>query len=226
MASTLRVDQIQTSTGSQIFSSDGSVMSLNQRIRLPHYTTANLPSNALTGELVFDQDEQVVKAWNGTGWQFFGQKKVDSIVFAMHYKIFTDSFAPTAEKTYQNHPGSALTFSTKETGSSFLLMMDIPGYQAGTSSGVNAAFTFNGTLYGGTNGGGGDTWMAAVHSGISSGAFNMKKTWVVEPNLAANSTVNAYVACGHWSGTSSNHYFNYPGYSPTATFTVIEYKNI
>ena len=76
-------------------------------------------------------------------------------------------------------------------------------------------------MYAGQNGNNGDTWMAAVHSGIGSGSFNLKKMWLVSPNLASGTAVTAYVKCGHWSG-SGNHYFNYPSYTPSSTFVIKE----
>ena len=102
---------------------------------------------------------------------------------------------------------------------------DICGYQAGTGSGVNIAFEFNGVRYAGEPGSSGDSWMGAVHSGISSGSYNLKKMWTVSPNLAAGTSVTAYIQCGHWNG-SGNHYFNYPNYNPTSTFVIKEFVNI
>ena len=51
--------------------------------------------------------------------------------------------------------------------------------------------------------------------------FNLKKMWLVQPNLASGASVTAYVKCGHWSG-SGNHYFNYPSYNPSSTFIIKE----
>ena len=151
---------------------------------------------------------------------------VSNSIVAMHYTIFGSSLNTAGpNQVYQNHTGSAITFDTKEAGSSFVLMADICGYQAGTGSGVNIAFEFNGVRYAGEPGGNGDTWMGAVHSGISSGSFNLKKLYTVSPNLAAGTTVTAYIQCGHWSG-SGNHYFNYPGYNPSSTFVIKECVNI
>jgi hypothetical protein len=143
----------------------------------------------------------------------------------MHHQYWTSTFQSTAVQTYEKIPGSEFTFQTKEAGSSFLLMSDIPGYQASTSSGVNMAYQFNGTLYAGASGGSGDTWMGSAHSGVSAAGFNLKKIWVVSPNLSAGATVTTACMAGHWSSTSSQHYFLYPGYNSNATFVVLEFKN-
>jgi hypothetical protein len=227
MSSILRVDQIQSSTGTPLLSTDGTgVLSIDSRFKLPQYNTANLPTNAQTGEVVFDVDEAVTKFWSGDEWQSLGRKKLSSSILGMHYQYWTSSFQTSAVSTYQNVPGSQFTFQTKETGSSFILMADIPGYQDGSASGVNMAYQFDGVQYAGQNGNPGDTWMGSAHSGVASAGFNMKKIWVVSPNLSAGVTVTAACMVGHWSGTSSVHYFVYPGYNSNATFVILEFKNI
>jgi hypothetical protein len=226
MPSILRVDQLQTTTGTPLLSSDANgLLSVSTRFKLPNFTTANLPSSASTGEVVFDTTEFVAKFWDGTKWQTLGSKKLTSAIVGMHWIHWTSTFQSTTAQTYEKVPGSEFTFQTKQANSSFVMMADIPGYQAGTSSGVNMAYQFNGTMYAGTNGGSGDTWMGNVHSGVAAAGFNLKKIWVVQPNLAAGSTVTAACMVGHWQGTSSSHYFNYPGYSPEAEFVILEFLN-
>ena len=226
MASVLRVDQLQTTSGTPLLSSDANgILSVESRFKLPQYNTANLPTNAESGEVVFDLDEGVTKFWDGETWQSLGRKKATTSILGMHHQYWTSTFQSTAAQTYEKIPGSEFTFQTKEAGSSFLLMSDIPGYQASTSSGVNMAYQFNGTKYAGDSGGSGDTWMGSAHSGVAAAGFNMKKIWVVQPNLSAGVTVTAACMVGHWSVTSSQHYFLYPGYSPNATFVIFEFKN-
>jgi hypothetical protein len=226
MASVLRVDQLQTSNGIPLLSSDGSgILSVQSRFRLPNYTTDTLPTSAVTGEVVFDVTENVAKFWDSEKWQTIGTKKATSSIVGIHYQYWTSTFQTSAAQTYQKIPGSEFTFQTKETGSSFIMMADIPGYQEGTGSGVNMAYEFNGTRYAGDNGGGGDTWMGNVHSGVASAGFNLKKIWVVSPNLSAGATVTASCMAGHWSGSSPSHYFLYPGYGSNATFVILEFKN-
>ena len=226
MASVIRVDNIENSGGTPMFTSDGSsLISVSTRFQLPRFNTADLPSNAVVGEIVFDQEEYIMKFWTGDEWQSIGRKKVTSSVVGIHWQHWTSTFQSSAVQTYQKIPGSEFSFQTKEANSSFLLMADIPGYQAGTSSGVNMAYEFNGTLYAGQNGNPGDTWMGNVHSGVASAGFNLKKLWVVSPNLPAGSTCTASCMAGHWSGASANHYFLYPGYSPEAEFVILEFLN-
>lgn len=226
MASILKVDSIQSSSGNPLLSSDvNGLLSIDTRFQLPRFNTANLPTTAEIGEVVFDQEEFIVKFWDGTDWQNIGKRKVDTSVVGMHYQHWTSTFQTTAAQTYQKIPGSEFTFQTKADNSSFLLMADIPGYQASTSSGVNMAYEFNGTLYAGQNGSPGDTWMGGVHSGTPTGCFNLKKIWAVSPNLSAGSTCTASCLAGHWSGTSTNHYFIYPGYNGSAEFVILEFVN-
>jgi hypothetical protein len=62
MASVLRVDQLQTTSGTPLLSSDANgILSVESRFKLPQYNTANLPTNAESGEVVFDLDEGVTK---------------------------------------------------------------------------------------------------------------------------------------------------------------------
>ena len=226
MASVIRVDNIQNSGGTPMFTSDGaSMVAASSRFKLPLFNTADLPPSGEIGEVVFDQEESVLKFWDGEAWQSIGRKRVTSSIVGIHWQHWTSTFQSSAEKTYQKITGSEFTFQTKEANSSFLLMADIPGYQANTSSGVNMAYEFNGTLYAGQNGNPGDAWMGSAHSGVATCGFNLKKLWVVSPNLSAGSTCTAACMAGHWSGTSSSHYFLYPGYNPNAEFVILEFVN-
>jgi len=226
MPSILKVDQIQTTNGVPLLTSNSAgIVTPSTRFQLPNYATTNLPSSAVNGEVVFDSTELVQKFWDGTSWQSLGIKKLTSTVVGIHWIHWTSIFQSTVAQTYEKIPGSEFTFQTKEANSSFVMMADIPGYQSGTSSGVNMAYQFNGTMYAGANGGNGDTWMGGAHSGISSAGYNLKKIWVVSPNLAAGATVTAACMGGHWQGTSSSHYFLYPGYNSEAEFVILEFKN-
>ncbi len=231
MASQLKVDEITTVSGTGTLKIAGNVQvnasDNTSGIILPNGTEAQRAAAPVIGETRFNNETKTVEFYNGTSWQRVQTTPaVSNSIVAMHYTIFGSTLNTAGpNQVYQNHTGSAITFDTKETGSTFVLMADVCGYQAGTGSGVNIAFEFNGVRYGGEPGGNGDTWMAAVHSGISSGSFNLKKLYTVSPNLAAGTTVTAYIQCGHWSG-SGNHYFNYPGYNPSSTFVIKECVNI
>ncbi len=231
MASQLKVDEITTVSGSGTLKIAGNVQvnasDNTTGIILPNGTEAQRAAAPVLGETRVNNENKTVEFYNGTS---SGKESNNScskqLNVAMHYTIFGSSLNTSGpNQVYQNHTGSAITFDTKEAGSTFVLMADMCGYQAGTSSGVNIAFEFNGVRYAGEPGGNGDTWMGAVHSGISSGSFNLKKLYTVSPNLAAGTTVTAYIQCGHWSG-SGNHYFNYPGYNPSSTFVIKECVNI
>ena len=232
MASKLKVDQISTVSETGTLSTSGNIKlnltSSTSGLVLPQGTEAQRDSTATFGELRGNTDNNTVEFYNGTSWQRVQTTPaVDNSIVAMHYSIFTSSLntSSAGEKNYVNHPGSQITLTTTEDNSSFMMIADVAGYQAGTSSGVNIAFEFNGVRYAGINGSNGDTWMAACHSGVSSGAFNMKKIYIVSPNLPAGTTVDAYIQCGHWSGTG-DHYFNYYAYTPSSTFVIKEFVNV
>ena len=231
MASQLKVDEITTVSGTGTLKIAGNVQvnaaDNTSGIVLPNGTEAQRAAAPVLGETRINNENKTIEFYNGTGWQRVSTTPaVSNSVVAMHYKMFGDIYNTSGpNQVYTNHSGSTLTFTTAETGSSFVMYADIVGYQAGTGSGVNIAFEFNGVRYAGEPGSSGDTWMGAVHSGISSGAFNLKKMWTVSPNLAAGTSVTAYIQCGQWSG-SGNHYFNYPNYNPTSTFVIKEFVNI
>ena len=231
MASQLKVDEITTVSGTGTLKIAGNVQvnasENNTGIVLPNGTEAQRATAPVLGETRVNNENKTIEFYDGNNWQRVSTTPaVSNSVVAMHYVTFGNTLNTAGpNQVYQNHTGSTLTFNTTETGSFFVLMADICGYQAGTGSGVNMAFEFNGVRYGGEPGNGGDSWMGAVHSGISSGSFNLKKLYTVSPNLAAGTSVTAYIQCGHWSG-SGNHYFNYPGYSPISTFVIKECVNI
>ena len=231
MASQLKVDEITTVSGSGTLKIAGNVQvnasDNTTGIILPNGTEAQRAAAPVLGETRVNNENKTVEFYNGTSWQRVQTTPaVSNSIVAMHYTIFGSTLNTAGpNQVYQNHTGSTLTFDTTEAGSTFVLMADICGYQAGTGSGVNMAFEFNGVRYAGEPGNSGDTWMGAVHSGISSGSYNLKKMWTVSPNLAAGTSVTAYIQCGHWNG-SGNHYFNYPNYNPTSTFVIKEFVNI
>ena len=195
MASQLKVDEITTVSGTGTLKIAGNVQvnaaDNTSGIVLPNGTEAQRAAAPVLGETRINNENKTIEFYNGTGWQRVSTTPaVSNSVVAMHYKIFGDVYNTSGpNQVYTNHPGSTLTFNTTETGSSFVMYADIVGYQAGTGSGVNIAFEFNGVRYAGEPGSSGDTWMGAVHSGISSGAFNLKKMWTVSPNLAAGTSV-------------------------------------
>lgn len=231
MASKLKVDQISTVSETGTLSTTGNIKldlsSSNSGLVLPRGNNSQRSTTPATGEVRMNSENKYMEYYNGTSWQAVQSvPATDNAIVAMHWNVFTSSYNTSSlgAQVYGNHPGSLITLTTKETNSSFMLIADVCGYQEGTSSGVNIAFTFNGVRYAGQDGGNGDHWMGACHSGISSGSFNLKKIWVVSPGLPQGTTVNAYIACGHWSG-SGNHYFNYYSYSPSSTFVIKEFIN-
>jgi hypothetical protein len=232
MASKLKVDQISTVSETGTLSTSGNIKlnltSSTSGLVLPQGTEAQRDSTATFGELRGNTDNNTVEFYNGTSWQRVQTTPaVDNSIVAMHYNVFTSTLntSSAGAQNYVNHPGSQITLTTTEDNSSFMMIADLAGYQEGTGSGVNIAFEFNGVRYAGINGANGDHWMAACHSGVSSGSFNMKKIYIVSPNLPAGTTVDAYIQCGHWSGTG-NHHFNYYQYTPSSTFVIKEFVNV
>lgn len=222
MASTLRVDQLQTSNGIPLLSSDGSgILSVESRFKLPQYNTENLPTNAEAGEVVFDLDDLIAKFWDGEEWKNIGSPKITSNILGMYYKIWNTNFQNSNTQTYEIVPDSSLTFTTKEQGSSFLLLQDVSWYSS-ASAGSNGAFYFNGTLIGGVSGGSGDAWMGGMHSGISS-SYNHKRVHTHSPNLPKGASVTVAYAQGCWTNTSVRS--NYSGYGINSSLVVLEYIN-
>ena len=226
--SKLKVDQITSVSETGSLQLTGNVKpdfsSSNTGLVPPSGTTDQREASPMMGSIRMNTETKILEYYDGSNWLAFQTTiSAESQVIAMHYKIYGSSLntASSGNQNYVNHPGSEIVFNTKAAGTSFLLYADQAGYQSGTGSGVNIAFNFNGTMYAGQNTNNGDTWMGACHSGISSGSFNLKKMWLVQPNLAANTSVTAYIQCGHWSG-SGNHYFNYDGYTPSSTFVIKE----
>lgn len=231
MSSKLKVDQITTVSETGTLSTAGNIKvdlsSSNSGLVVPRGNNSQRSSSPASGEIRMNSENKYLEYYNGTSWQAVSSTEAtNNAILAMHYNVFTSSFntSSAGAQNYVNHPGSAITFTTKATNSSFLLYADVCGYQEGTSSGVNVAFEFNGVRYAGINGGNGDHWMAACHSGVSSGSFNLKKMWMVSPGLSQGTSVTAYIQCGHWSG-SGNHYFNYYAYTPSSTFVIKEFLN-
>ena len=226
--SKLKVDQISSVSETGSLQLSGNVKpdfsSSSTGLVPPSGTTDQREASPMMGSIRMNTETKILEYYDGTNWLAFQTTiSAESQILAMHYKVYGGSLntSSSGNQNYVDHPSSEITFTTKAAGTSFLLYADQCGYQAGTSSGVNIAFNFNGTMYAGQNTGNGDTWMGAVHSGISSGSFNLKKMWLVQPNLASGASVTAYVKCGHWSG-SGNHYFNYPSYNPSSTFVIKE----
>lgn len=69
MPSIIRVDQIQTTAGSPVFSTDSSGRLNPNKLQLPVYTTATLPSTGNSaGDVVYDSTVKAIRIWNGSAW--------------------------------------------------------------------------------------------------------------------------------------------------------------
>jgi hypothetical protein len=69
MPSIIRVDQIQTTAGSPVFSTDSSGRLNPNKLQLPVYTTATLPSTGNSaGDVVYDSTVKAIRVWNGSAW--------------------------------------------------------------------------------------------------------------------------------------------------------------
>lgn len=69
MSSIIRVDQIQNTAGTPVFSADSSGRLNPNRLRLPVFTTATLPTVGNTaGDVVYDSTVRAIRIWNGSSW--------------------------------------------------------------------------------------------------------------------------------------------------------------
>jgi hypothetical protein len=238
MPSKLKVDQLTTTSETGDLSFVGSIgidMSASTKgLVLPKGTTAQRPTSGLTAGLQrYNTDLKAIEYYTGTEWRSTVTTAAsDNVVVGMEYKIWTTSFTQTTTYVYEKVPGSTLTFTTKETGSSFLLLQDMAVYIVGSSSGgSNGAFFWNNTLVGGahqssspgvSNSSLSDSWMGGMHSGLVS-SYNHKRIATYSPNLAAGTSVTVDAGIGTWGG--GTNYVNYPGYDINSSMVVIEYKN-
>jgi hypothetical protein len=68
MASILRLDQLQTLTGTPVMTFDNSgIATVNGGLRLPTYTNSNRPAGQV-GLLIFNSEKEVVQLWTGSAW--------------------------------------------------------------------------------------------------------------------------------------------------------------
>lgn len=237
MPSKLKVDQLTTTSETGDLSFVGSIgidMSASTKgMVLPKGTTAQRPTTGLTAGLQrYNTDLKAIEYYTGTEWRSTVTTAAsDNVVIGMQYVIWSNSFQQTLTYAYEKVTGGTLTFTTKETGSSFLLLQDLSVYIGGTSGGSNGAFFWNNTLVGGghqssspavSNSTLADSWMGGMHSGIVS-SYNHKRIATYSPNLAAGTSVTVDSAMGSWGNTSN--WCNYPGYSINSSMVVIEYKN-
>lgn len=96
MASTIKVDQWQTTGGNDVASSDGSSLNVrnhltfasNKRLDLPQWTTAGRPSSPPSGTIGYNTTRQVAEVYNGSVWTDVGDPVYPDPItngLTMHY---------------------------------------------------------------------------------------------------------------------------------------------
>lgn len=111
---------------------------------------------------------------------------------------------PSQLKTYFNL--RSVTFTTKKTNSSFLLMGTVQvfafGSTAGTGVGGNIGFTY-GTFLGGIrvlghNGDLGDSWQGFGHNSTAAGSYSRTRVAIHSPNVPAGTSVTYFLTGAKW----------------------------
>ena len=166
----------------------------------------------MTSYLNFDR-------WQSTAGQQY------SNVIQTQWTSWTTNTATTAQQTYISlaAAGGTITVTTKLANSKFLLMGQVCGYRS-AANGVNIGFqrTISGTttrLLGVD--GGGESWMGEGNGG-GSNSFNITRHWLDSPGQPAGTSIVYTVLGGTWNTSAGTAYFNYPGYTLTSMFTIME----
>lgn len=147
-----------------------------------------------------------------------------SNVIQTQFVSWTTNTANSVGTSYVALTGGTITITSTLASSKFLLMAHVNGYHnAGGGSNIGFNRVLSGTttrLVGADSGGTGDSWMAEGN-GSTNNSWNAQRHWLDSPGVAAGTSITYNVLGGNWTaGTIS--YFNYPGYTGTSMFTILE----
>lgn len=121
-----------------------------------------------------------------------------------------------------------VTITSKKANSKFFLMSDITGYIQATDCACNTGFarTIGGTrtLVLGVNGSGGDTWQGFGNSSAwgSSTSYNIARTFMDAPNVAAGTSITYTVTYATISASSGHHTVGWNTYEHHNKIIVLE----
>jgi hypothetical protein len=167
----------------------------------------------MTSYLNFDR-------WQSTAGQQY------SNVIQTQWTSWTTNTATSAVQAYVSlaAAGGTITITSKLANSKFLLMGQVCGYRS-AQNGVNIGFqrTVGGTTTRllGVDGSGGESWMAEGNGG-GSNSFNVTRHWLDSPGQPAGTSIVYTVLGGSWATGGGTAYFNYPSYTLTSMFTIME----
>jgi hypothetical protein len=147
-----------------------------------------------------------------------------SNVIQTQFTSWTSVTTVNVTQSYQPLSGGTITITSTYAGTKFLLMGHVNGYHP-AQGGVNIGF--NRVLGGVTTrllgvDGGGDSWMAEGNGSGTNNSFNVPRHWLDSPGVAANTSITYNVLGGNWNSANGAVYYNYPGYTLTSMFTVME----
>jgi len=123
--------------------------------------------------------------------------------------------------SYTPLTGGSITITSSYANTRFLLMGQVQAYHpaaGGGNIGFNRVLAGNTTRLLGVDGTTGEAWMGEGN-GVTQNSFNIVRHWLDVPGVAAGTSITYNVLGGCWT---SGVYYNYSGYSPNSTFTVLE----
>jgi hypothetical protein len=145
-----------------------------------------------------------------------------SNVIQTQFVSWTANTAISVGQLYQPLTGGTITITSTLASSKFLLMAHVNGYHnanGGSNIGFNRVLSGTTTRLVGVDGGG-DSWMAEGN-GSTSNSFNVQRHWLDSPGVAAGTSITYNVLGGNWNSAAIS-YFNYPSYTLTSMFTILE----
>jgi hypothetical protein len=137
---------------------------------------------------------------------------------------FSQTTTISVDKSYQPLSGGSITITSSFANTKFLLMGQAQGYHAangGANIGFNRVLGGVTTRLLGVDGNQGESWMAEGN-GTTTNSFNIIRHWLDSPGQAAGATITYNLLGGNWGAANGTVVFNYSGYSPNSTFTVME----
>jgi hypothetical protein len=127
--------------------------------------------------------------------------------------------------TYNVLTGSSLNFTTSITGGIYLLRCDVQLYTTSSGNGgVDCGFRWNGTNIASTTSS--QAWARFGNGSPTTGASNISRMWVHEPNVTAGTSITVEVTGAGYSSNAGQVWFNYPGYNNFSDLYVMEFEPI
>lgn len=121
-----------------------------------------------------------------------------------------------------------VNITSKKANSKFFLISDVTGYNQATDAALNTGFrrTIGGTatLICGTNGSSGDSWLGFGNSSSwgSNGSYNVARTFLDAPAVAAGTTITYTVTFASFSASTGHHTIGWNTYEHHNKIIVLE----